>query len=75
MFYNKTCAVLKKTFLTYVRPVLEYASNLWAPDLIKHMNALEKVQKHFTKRNASLADLSYGPTLKPIAVLDLEPLE
>jgi len=48
--------VLKKA---YVRPVLEYASNVWAPYLVKHINALEKVQKHFTKRIPSLANLSY----------------
>jgi len=64
--------VLKKAFLTYVRPVLEYASNVWAPYLIKHINALEKVQEHFTKRIPSLANLSYPERL---AALYLEPLE
>ena len=59
-------------FLTYVRPVLEYASNVWAPYLIKHINALEKVQKHFAKRIPSLSNLSYPERL---AALDLEPLE
>ena len=33
--------VLRKAFLTYVRPILEYASNVWTPYLIKHINALE----------------------------------
>jgi len=58
--------------LTYVRPVWEYASNVWAPFLIKHINALEKDQKHFTKRIPSLANLSYPERL---AALELEPLE
>ena len=42
------------------------------PYLIKHINALEKVQKHFTKRIPSLSNLSYPERL---AALDLEPLE
>ena len=39
-------------FLTfnYVKPVMEYPSNVWAPYLMEHVNALEKVHKHFTKR-------------------------
>jgi len=53
---------------------MEYASNVWAPHLLKHINALEKVQKHFTKRIPSLANLSYPERLY-IAALDLEPLE
>ena len=39
---------------------------------MKHINALEKVQKHFTKRIPSLSNLSYPERL---AALDLEPLE
>ena len=61
-----------KAFLTYVRPILEDASNVWSPYLIKHINALERVQKHFTKRIHSLSNLSYSERL---AALDLEPLE
>ena len=46
--------------------------NVWTPYLIKHINAIEKVQKHFTKRIPSLAHLSYPERL---AALDIEPLE
>jgi len=56
-------------FLTYVRPVLEYSSNFWAPYLIKH---IMKVQKQFTKGIPSLANLSYPE--RQVA-LDLEQLE
>ena len=56
----------------YVRPVLEYASNVCSPYLLKHINAIEKVQKQFTKRIYSLSHLSYP---KRFAALNLEPLE
>ena len=42
------------------------------PYLIKHINAKEKVQKHFTKDIHSLTHLSYPE--RP-AALDIEPLE
>jgi len=70
-FTTRHIPVLKKAFLTYVRPVLEYVSNVWSPYVIKHINALEKVQKHFTKRIPSFANLSYPERL---AALDVEPL-
>jgi hypothetical protein len=71
-FTTRNITFLRKAFLTYVRPVLEYASNVWSPYLIKHINALEKVQKHFTKRIPSLSHLTYPERL---AALDIEPLE
>ena len=40
--------------------VLEYASSVWAPHLIKHINAIERVQKRFTKRIPELSNLSYA---------------
>jgi len=67
-FTTRHVPVLRKAFLTYVRLVLVYASNVWAHFLIKH--ALQKVQKHFTRRIPSLANLSYR---KRLAALDLEP--
>jgi hypothetical protein len=71
-FASRSVQVLKKAFVAYVRPVLEYASNVWSPHVLKHSNAIERVQKHFTKRIASLSNLSYPERL---AAIDLEPLE
>jgi len=52
--------------------MLEYASIVWPPYLLKHINAIEAVQKRFTKRIYSLSHLSYPERL---AVINLEPLE
>jgi len=40
-FTTRHVPVLKKAFFTCVKPVLEYASNVWAPYLIKHRESLE----------------------------------
>jgi hypothetical protein len=63
---------LKKAFVTYVRPILEYASNVWNPYTLKHINGIENVQRRFTKRIPSLRHLTYPERL---AALDLESLE
>ena len=71
-FASRDVRILKKAYLAYVRPVLEYASNVWSPHLLKHINAIERVQKNFTRRIPALAHLSYPERL---AAIDLEPLE
>jgi hypothetical protein len=71
-FASRNIAVLKLAYVTYIRPLLEYASNVWSPHLIKHINAIERVQKRFTKRIPLLSRLSYPERL---ALIDLEPLE
>jgi len=71
-FASSSLHLLRQAFITYVRPVLECASSFWCPYLLKHINAIEKVQKRFTKRIYSLSHLSYSERL---AVINLEPLE
>ena len=63
---------LKKAFVTYVCPILEYASNVWNPYTLKHINSIENVQRRFTKRIPSLRHLTYPERL---AALDLDSLE
>jgi len=65
-FYTKHY-IITPCIQTYVRPILEYASSVWNPHLLKHINALEGVQRHFTKRH-----LSYEERL---ACLELDTLE
>ena len=52
--------------------MLEYASSVWNPYLLKHIDGIERVQRQFTKRIYSLRDLPYAERL---AALDVEPLE
>ena len=58
---NRVLAITRKTFdfmdvetflniyKGLVRPQLEYASSVWSPHLIKHIDALESVQRRATK--------------------------
>ena len=71
-FATRSIPFLRQAYVTYVRPVLEYASQVWSPYLNKHINAIENVQRRFSKRIQAIRHLSYGERL---AVLGLEPLE
>jgi len=70
-FVSRNLHVFRQT--TYTRsPLLEYASNAWSPHLMSHVNTLERVQRHFTKRIIKLQDLSNQLRL---TALNLETLE
>ena len=71
-FRTRDPEFLRKAFITYVRPVLEYCSNVWNPHHVKYIDLIENVQRHFTKRVPQLRKYSY---LERLAFLDLESLE
>jgi len=71
-FSTRNPNLLRKAYITYIRPILDYASNVWSPFLLKHIYALEKVQRRFTKRIPALHNLPYAERL---ATLNLDTLE
>jgi hypothetical protein len=71
-FISKDPIILTKAFTTYVRPILEYASNIWSPFVKSEVDKLESVQRAFTKRIPALKFSTYGDRLK---LLNLESLE
>ena len=50
-------------YKSLVRPHLEYANQIWAPHLVKHVTALENVQHRATKAIPGLKDLEYNQRL------------
>ena len=63
---------MTRAFVTYVRPLLEYASCVWSPYLLKHIRRVESVQKRFTKRLFSISHLGYIDRLNAIGLESLE---
>ena len=61
-----------RAFITYVRPLLEYNSEVWSPSLKRDVILIEQVQRRFTKRLRGYRDLPYVERLKR---LNLEMLE
>lgn len=48
-FTTKDPRILTKLFTTYVRPSLEFCTQVWSPGLRKDIRALESPQRWFTK--------------------------
>lgn len=71
-FITRNLSIMRRAFITYIRPIVEYNSVVWNPSLIHLIDLLENVQRHFSKRIPQLSSLSYPERL---ALLDLEPLE
>ena len=72
-FFSKDVNLMKKAFLVYVRPILEYCSVVWNPYLICDINRLEKVQRKFTKKILyKNKGLSYDQRLEFLKIEKLE---
>ena len=71
-FSSRDPLFLRRAFITYIRPLLEYNSIVWNPSEIYLIDLLESVQRSFTRRVPSLSHLSYHSRLSE---LNLEPLE
>jgi len=56
--------MLKRAFITYVRPLVEYNSVVWSPYYKQDVEAIERVQRRFSKRLPGLKELSYEQRLK-----------
>ena len=49
-FTRRDPVLLMSAFNVYVRPILEYCSIIWNLNMLKDIEALEKVQRRFTKK-------------------------
>ncbi len=73
---NSTLGIIRRTFeyldqqtfmylyRSMARPHLEYANQIWAPQLKKHINAIENVQRRATKLVPNLKNLTYPERLR-----------
>ena len=71
-FTSRDPVLLKRAFITYIRPLLEYNCILWNPTDVYLTNLLENVQRKFTKRIPSLSNLSYTDRLTSLSLDSLE---
>ena len=72
MFRIQRSSLANEGLITYVRPLVEYASCVWSPSSVGLIRKIEADQKRFTKRLQGFNFLDYHERL---ALLDLESLE
>ena len=63
---HKSPEIIKKLYIAFVRPHLEYAVQFWSPNYIKDQNSLERVQRRATKHIPVLRNLTYEERLKQL---------
>jgi hypothetical protein len=71
-FLSTDRATLVRAFITYMRPILEYASSIWSPYHLTDVRKIEAVQRRVTKRLPGLTAFNYSTRL---AILGLDCLE
>lgn len=62
-----------KMYTCYVRPILEYASQVWSPLLKGNIDKIEKVQRYYSRRIVNSGDnLTYGQRMELLGLQYLE---
>ena len=71
-FLSRQINSLTSAFKTYVRPLVEYSSQIWSPYSIQLVMMIENVQRSFTKRLPGLFNFSYCDRLQFLGLQSLE---
>jgi hypothetical protein len=71
-FEYKSKNIMIPLYKALVRPHLEYAVQLWSPNLRKDINKMEKIQRKATKMIPGLRNLSYEQRLQQLELISLE---
>ena len=64
--------ILKKLFVTHVRPKLKFATQIWSPYFKKDISKIERVQRLYTKRILTLTNLKYEDRYNKLQLSSLE---
>ena len=68
----KTKEIMVPLFKSLIRPVLEYANVVWSPSKKQDINALEQVQRRYTKHMIGMSNLTYEDRLRNLNLPSLE---
>ena len=71
-FLSRSSINLLRAFKTYVRPLVEYATQIWSPHFSSLIILIEGVQRSFTKRLPGLSNLTYAERLTTLKLQSLE---
>jgi len=63
-FVSRDVNSLMRDYKVYVRPIIEHNSVVWLPSALHDIDAIERVQKRFTKRLSGFRNCSYELRLK-----------
>ena len=73
VFYTRNKLVLLTLFNSIVRSRLEYSCQVWDPYLVKHIDAIEQVQRSFTSKIENMDDDdNYWDRLSKLGIMSLQ---
>lgn len=64
--------MLRQLYITYVRPIIEYANVVWSPYFMKDIQLLERVQRKFSRLSSHIKHLTYEERLQRLRLTTLE---
>ena len=71
-FTCRDAVFMRRLFVSYIRPKLEYAAVVWSPEDVALIAQLEKVQRRLTKQIAGFYYLSYRDRLSRLNLYSLK---
>ena len=72
VFRSRSPLLMLTLFKTMVRSKLEYCCPVWDPVKIEDIQAIENIQRNFTRRISSCRDLRYWKRLKRLQLMSLQ---
>ena len=72
VFRDRSQLLMTTLFKTMVRSKLEYCCPLWNPSKVGEIQAIESVQRSFTRKITSCRELNYWDRLKKLHLLSLQ---
>ena len=71
-FHFKSPYIMVPLFKALIRAILEYGNVVWSPYMRKDINAIEEVQRFYTKRIIGMNNLEYEDRLSKLKLPSLE---
>jgi ribonucleases P/MRP protein subunit RPP40 len=72
VFRTREPALLWTAYQAYIKPKIMYAASVWSPNLQQDIQAVERVQRHLTKKLAGMSNMSYEQRLCALHALSLK---
>ncbi len=71
-FESRDESTILQLLKTYIIPRVEYSSPCWSPHLLKDIRLLESVQRSYTAKIQTMADLDYWERLESLKLYSLQ---
>ncbi|XP_063679248.1 uncharacterized protein LOC134814875 [Bolinopsis microptera] len=72
VFRDRSRFLMLTLYKTMVRSKLEYCCPVWNPDKISDIEAIESIQRHYTRRISGCQNLDYWERLQNLNLLSLQ---